>query len=82
MGGQVGDGMIDSVMIMRIPQERCFDKRGLAVAEPMFRLSIIRNGAGISQDGNETYFRNLISGINDCINGNSAATVIAEVEGE
>lgn len=81
MGSQVGDGMTSSLMIERLPQDQQFDGRGLPIVEPMFQMTIINGGIAVSRTGNEVYFRNLVSAINDCLDGKMRATTLTEIRG-
>lgn len=80
MGSEGGDVVTSSLMIERLPQDQQFDGDGIPVAEPMFRMTMINGGIAISRTGNEVYFRNLVSAINDCLDGKMRATTLTEIK--
>lgn len=74
--------MNNSVQFTRLPHEEWADSRGLKVAEPMFELTINNQGIRLKRVGNEVYFRDLISGMFDCLEGRAKATILTEIAGD
>lgn len=60
MGSQVGDYMSGSITFMLLPENQWLDENGYKVTNPVYRLTVVRNGQGVSVDGPNKMFKNLI----------------------
>lgn len=60
MGSQVGDGMTSSITFTLLPENQWLDENGYKVTNPVYRLTVVRNGQGVSIDGPARMFKNLI----------------------
>lgn len=52
--------MSGSITFSRLPEDQWRDENGYKVTHPVYRLTVVRNGQGVSIDGPARMFKSLI----------------------
>lgn len=53
--------MSGSITFVLLPEDQWLDENGYKVTNPVYRLTVVRNGQGVSIDGPARMFRNFMN---------------------